>query len=194
MFPQRGASAALKMRAQSSKAAMHFAPGQFDVRYPQGREATHNGETKFMTNISDPDQLWEPSFEGEDIAPALGDAEIAAWEHEHKVRLPQILKRAYRQQNGGRVPGSERGAAIVSLGDICPVDLADLDMTFANEDGRFNTGRLFDIGYDDTGANILLHYPGPANTEPTLYFHYNDGGTLGGPGIMTDDLWAPVSE
>ena len=109
------------------------------------------------------------------------------------MRLPSVLRRAYRQQDGGRVRGSERGAALVRLRDAQPVDVADLDMSWANQDGRFNAGRLVDIGYDDTGANLLLHYARPdaaepGGAEPALYFHYNDGGTVEGAGGPVDVL------
>jgi hypothetical protein len=145
-----------------------------------------------MADIADSDWLWDPPLgipEAEDIGPALGDAEIAAWEAQHGVRLPPILIRAFQQQDGGRVRDSERGAALVRLRDVRQVNVADLDMSWANEDGRFDSGFLFDIGYDDTGANLLLHYPSAGGAGPALYFHYNDGGTIEEVGRTVDDLW-----
>jgi hypothetical protein len=149
-----------------------------------------------LAETSDRDELWDPPLgipEAEDIGPALDEAEITAWEVQHGVRLPAILHRAYRQQDGGRVRDSERGAALVRLQDFHPWDVRELDMTYANADGRFSTGRLFDIGYDDTGANILLHYPDKDGAEPAAYFHYNDGGTVEEAGTTVNDLWVSVS-
>ena len=149
-----------------------------------------------MAETADRDRLWAPplgNLDAEDIGPALDDAEITAWEARHGIRLPAILRRAYRQQDGGRVRDSERGAALVRLRDFEPKDVQELDVTFANEDGRFNTGRLFDVGYDDTGANILLHYPDGDGAEPSAYFHYNDGGTVEEAGSTVADLWESAS-
>ncbi len=74
-------------------------------------------------------------------------------------------------------------------------DLQTLAMKLqANEDGRFNTGRLFVVGGDDTGANIMLHYVGAAGAQSALYFHYNDGGTIEGEDSTADDLWGPSSD
>jgi hypothetical protein len=141
---------------------------------------------------ADLDWLWDPPLgdpEAEDIGRALGDAAIDAWEHRHGVRLPPVLRRAYRQQDGGRVKGSQRGAALLRLNDVTPVDVSDLDTTWC--EGRLDAGRLFDLGYDDTGANLLLHYAaGSDGTGPAVHAHYNDGGSLESMGETVDALWA----
>jgi hypothetical protein len=145
-----------------------------------------------MKNPLPDDWLWDPPLgipEAEDYGPGLSDAELEAWERANGVRLPAILRRAFKQQDGGRVRDSERGAAFVRLHDFTPVNVADLDMTYANEDGRFDTGRLIDVGYDDVGANYLLHYV-DGTAEPVLYFHFNDGGTVEDKdGCRVSGLW-----
>ena len=131
--------------------------------------------------MNETDWLWDEPFgnpEAEDIGPPLSEADVAAWEQRHAVRLPPVMRRAYLQQNGGRVRGSDRGAALVQLANVEPVPPDDLDMLYPSDAlDRVRRGRLFDAGYDDTSANLLLHDP-DGDGPPALYACYYDGGSV----------------
>src|SRR5947207_2489113 len=124
------------------------------------------------------DWLWEPQMgipEAEDIGPALSEEEIRAWEQKHGVELPEILHRAYKQQDGGMIRDCSIGAALLRLKDVCIRNVSDLDTTWC--EGKLDTGRLIDIGYDDTGSTLLLHYL-EGGGPPAVYAYYFDNGSM----------------
>lgn len=147
--------------------------------------------------MEDREWLWDEPLgipEAEDFGPGLSDAEVAAWEQRYGVPLPQILHRAYRQQDGGRVRDSQRGAALLRLKNVEPVTLDELSGgAHPGDDGSLGGGRLFFAGYDDTGANLLLHYAEAGAVEPELYAFYGDGGSLKRLAPTVDRLWRRVS-
>ena len=135
------------------------------------------------------DWLWEPPMgipEAEDIGPALSEEEIRAWEQQHGIELPEILHRAYKQQDGGMIRHCSIGAALLRLKDICIRDVSELDTTWC--EGKLDTGRLIDIGYDDTGSTLLLHYA-EDGSPPAVYAYYFDGGTMHVWGETVEALW-----
>ena len=129
------------------------------------------------------------------IGPALDDAEITAWEAQHGIRLPAILHRAYRQQDGGRVRGSERGAALVRLRDFQPKDVQELDMTGCQRrravQRRGGSSTSVTMTPARTSCSTILTKTG---AEPSAYFHYNDGGTMEEVGSTIGDLWVSTSQ
>jgi hypothetical protein len=80
------------------------------------------------------------------------------------VSLPPVLKRAYRQQDGGYVRGNDRGVRLNRLHMVEPVEDGYMDYVddpgWSAEGERFDAARLFYQGWDDTGANVLLHPAG----------------------------------
>lgn len=133
--------------------------------------------------MNETDWPWDKPFgnpEAEDIGPPLSESDVAAWERRHGVRLPAVMRRAYLQQNGGRVRGSDRGAALVQLANVTPVPAENLQALWPGADlGDVRRGRWFTAGFDDTGANLLLHYPdGDGAAPPALHACYYDGGSV----------------
>jgi hypothetical protein len=55
-----------------------------------------------------------------------------------------------------------------------PVD-AEYLAYLGDDRSRFDPARLFHLGGDDTGANILLHYGEPGGAGPAVYANYTDG-------------------
>jgi hypothetical protein len=136
----------------------------------------HRGSDEEV-GVADKDWLWNEPLgipEAEDIGPPVGDRDLALWEARHGVALPAVLRRAYRQQDGGYVRGSERGVCLNRLHLIEPVD-AEYLVYLGDARPRFDLARLFLLGGDDTGANILLHFGEPGGADPAVYAHYTDG-------------------
>jgi hypothetical protein len=148
--------------------------------------------------MADPDWLWAEPLgipEAEDVGPALGDPQFAAWEARHGLALPAILKRAYRQQDGGYLRGSDRGIFLNRLHRVEPVEAEYMDdMYWRDERGRFDPARLFYLGGDDTGANILLHYGEPGGAGPAVYAHYTDGASIEQLAPTADGLFGRLPE
>ena len=135
--------------------------------------------------MAESDRLWADPLgipEAEDIGPSLSDGDLAAWEQRYGVPLPPVLRRAYRQQDGGYVRGSDRGICLNRLHRVEPVEDGYMgyvdDPDWSAGGGRFDPARLFYLGGDDTGANVLLHYGEPGGAGPAVYAHYTDGGSV----------------
>jgi hypothetical protein len=149
--------------------------------------------------MADQDWLWNKPLgipEAEDIGPPLGDREIGEWEARHGVPLPAILRRAYRQLDGGYIRGSsDRGVAFLRLHQVEPVQPEYMDDSYWSGQGaQFDAARLFDLGWDDTGAHILLYYAEPGIAEPVVYAHYTDGGSIERLAETADGLFASAPD
>ncbi len=107
--------------------------------------------------------------------PGVDAAALDAWENEHGVTLPKLLRTVLGWQNGGYFRESE--IEIFSLNAIVPVD---------DDFGRFDEipkseaadqSLVFVFGtHAEDGAQLLLNFNarGPTN-EPSVYIYYNDG-------------------
>jgi hypothetical protein len=127
--------------------------------------------------------LWDDPIgipEAEDIGPAVGAEEIARWETQYGVPFPPILKRAYGQQDGGYIRGSDRGVILLRLRDIEPVETDLLSELSSGSGEQIDSVRVFYLGGDDTGATLLLGYSDAdtGGADPSVFAFYSDGGEI----------------
>jgi SMI1/KNR4 family protein SUKH-1 len=105
--------------------------------------------------------------------PGVTEQEIADWERNHRVQLPELLANVLRIQNGGAV--RDTNIFIEALPDIAPVaehfwEWADIEEEFASR------ALVFSFAHDDMAGQYLLNYNacGPRG-EPSVYlFWAND--------------------
>lgn len=134
--------------------------------------------------MAEADWLWnDPTGipEAEDIGPALGNGEIVQWEGQYGVTLPPILKRAYGQQDGGYIRGSNRDVLLLRLRDIEPIEADFLDeLSWGNEEGQIDSAQFFHLGADGSGAALLIDFreTETGGSDPAVYAYYSDGGAI----------------
>ena len=111
------------------------------------------------------------------IGPPVTEEDIQEWEQRRGIILPEFLKRAYTQQSGGYIRGTE--ICIVPLYWVQPVEPGYVDdFMDAADRSRFDPARLFYLGGDGDGSTLLLHWEAGADQEPAVYGHWTDGGTV----------------
>ena len=102
-------------------------------------------------------------------------AQIAAWESQHGVRLPNLLRQVLGWQDGGYV--RHTGIEIYSLKAIVPVDDDFWRFEEIPEAEAANHSLVFVSGSEyQVGGEFLLNFNanGPAG-EPSVYVFFNDG-------------------
>jgi hypothetical protein len=128
---------------------------------------------------TDPGTL--PGMTEEQTQPGVSDEQIAAWERDRGVRLPDVLREALRRQNGGFVGDEETGCRILPLDRIVPMEDDAWEWAFCDEDEDDAPDRrlILEFGYgcDGTGGTLYLNYAdcGPQG-EPSVVLYYSDGG------------------
>jgi SMI1 / KNR4 family (SUKH-1) len=136
--------------------------GQLQAMYMQLGQQTDTTGSEFGG-------IW-PSEQG------VTSEQMAAWEKKHCVKLPELFREVFRQQNGGGVRDSE--VFINALGGIQPIDT---EMLFEElyEDEFADTRLVFEFGSDGGEGIYLLDYNarGP-NGEPAVYLDIRDCGEL----------------
>jgi len=108
--------------------------------------------------------------------PAVTAAQIEAWEGQRGVRLPEVLRQALGQHNGGYVRGTQ--FRILQLAEIGPIE-DDAFWEFAcYEEERVPDRRLvfrFAEEEETSGSFYLVFARGPQE-EPGVFEYHDDGG------------------
>jgi hypothetical protein len=108
--------------------------------------------------------------------PGVTNEQIAAWEKEHRVKLPHLFREVFQQQNGGGV--RDLDVFLNALGGLQPIDT---EMLFDDlyEDEFADTGLVFEFGSDGGEGIYLLDYNAHGrNGEPAVYLDIRDCGEL----------------
>src|SRR5262249_53832199 len=134
----------------------------------------------------DLEQFWaDDSFE----YPSVTEQEIQAWEREHGVALPQLLREVLRRQNGGTLRYAP--VSVNRLRDIAPVDESFWEWVAFDED-EFEGRRGFRFASEDeAGGDYLLNYAahGPRG-EPSVYLSYSGDSDLANVADSVDEFIA----
>jgi hypothetical protein len=98
-----------------------------------------------------------------------------AWENEHGVRLPKVLREVLDWQDGGHVRNT--AIEIYSLGAIVPVDDDFWRFEEIPRAEAADQTKVFVFGHDNqVGGQFLLNYNARgATNEPNVYSFHNDG-------------------
>lgn len=123
--------------------------------------------------MSDEFSLWDAA---ESDAPGLSKEQVLKWEAENGVQLPKLLRKAYREHNGGVVRSSS--IQLWSLDQVrVPDDDAWDDMADEEEDGFEDRNRILIIGEDlDIGGSYFLNYNlCHDDGDPSIWNHFYDG-------------------
>ena len=117
-------------------------------------------------------ELPDDEFEAdgfEEVHPGVDSETIRAWEAEHRVTLPELLRNALAIQNGGFVRNAPM--EILPLEEIAPVDEEFWEFTEIEHHDAPNHDLMFVLGQEtDVGGTYLLNFnaQGPAG-EPGVY-------------------------
>ena len=116
----------------------------------------------------EPDDEFD-DFEEPEIRPGVDAEEIRAWEEEHGVTLPALLRAALAIQNGGEVRNASM--QILPLEEIVPVDEVFWEFTEVNENEAPDHDLMFVFGEEtNVGGTYLLNFNAKGPTgEPSVY-------------------------
>lgn len=112
-----------------------------------------------------------------DFGPALSAEEIEVWESAAGVRLPEVLRRAFLQQNGGM--NRTQRLFLHRLEEWEPAGLAYFSELGAEPPAGFAPELTLPCGYDDEwDTGLFLAYRAPDDPAPSFYGYWTDGGSL----------------
>ena len=111
---------------------------------------------------------------GMTAAPGVTGDEIAGWEGEHGVPLPQVLRDALSRQNGGFVRDSE--FRVLPLSEIERPDDEFWEWASYEEQDVPDRSLLFRFAEDEFGGTYLFCCPAGAQDQPSVFSHYHDSG------------------
>lgn len=140
-------------------------------------------ERFWMEGGRDDDEFEEEECVDEDeldaeAPPGVSDKQIAAWEKKHRVKLPEVLRKALAMQNGGSVRNTS--IDVLPLEQMAPVDEEFWEWAaFDDEDEARDHELVFAFGEEsETGATLLMNFNarGPKG-EPSVYFDYHGEST-----------------
>jgi hypothetical protein len=110
-------------------------------------------------------------------APGVTDEQIAAWESEHGVSLPQVLRQALMRRNGGFV--RETQFRILPLEEIDNPDEEFWEWASYDEEEVPDRTLVFRFAEDEFGGECLLVYGADeTEREPGVFVYHSDGGDL----------------
>ena len=106
--------------------------------------------------------------------PGVTADQIAAWEQERGVRLPDVLRQALARQDGGYLRDVD--FLILPLAEIaCPDDYF-WDAVSFEEDEEPDRNLILQFGENEFGGTCYLNYSDGSQQEPSVYLYYSDGG------------------
>jgi hypothetical protein len=149
---------------------------------------TERGCAPGMTREETEAELRQPAFGGTmadlvppgalDPGPGVTADQVAAWEHERGVRLPDLLRQALGRQDGGYVRGTR--FRILALAEIACPDQEFWHYACYQEEEVPDQRLVLRFAWDDeSGGSLYLNYnaQGP-EAEPGVLVHHNDPGDL----------------
>lgn len=89
------------------------------------------------------------------VGPGLTGQQIAAWENQHGVRLPELLRSALSRQDGGFVRGTQ--FRILALAEITNPDAEFWEWASFDEAEVPDRALVFRFGEDEFGGGYLLN-------------------------------------
>jgi hypothetical protein len=106
------------------------------------------------------------------------DEQVAAWEAERGVRLPEVLREALRRQNGGYVRNCH--VRVLPLDQMCPGDDNFWEWVGSAEEDVANRQLVLRFAEEEEfGGTFLLNYNGCGpQGEPSVLLHFSDPGDM----------------
>lgn len=123
--------------------------------------------------MSDESILWDPS---QSDARGLSKEQILKWEADHGVQLPKLLRKAYREHDGGVVRATSIQLRHLKEFAVPDDDMWD-DMADDEVEGFEDRNRILIIGMDNNVGGVfflnynLCHDDG----DPSIWTHFFDG-------------------
>ena len=120
------------------------------------------------------DKFWSLT---DDDLPGTSQAEVDRWERLHGVRLPNLLREAFRRNAGGSVRFTE--IEILPLSELMPVEDDFWEYEEIADEEAPDHALVFLLGWENsTGGRLLLNFnAGGPTGEPSVYIYHNDGGS-----------------
>jgi len=114
---------------------------------------------------------------GMNPGPGVSSEQIAAWESEHGVRLPEVLREALARQDGGFV--RETQFRILPLAEIDNPDDEFWEYACYEEEEVPDRGLMFRFAEDEFSGVYFLNFgvDGPEH-EPSVFVHHSDPGDM----------------
>ena len=116
-----------------------------------------------------PEGMFEPG-------PGVTAEEIAAWEQERGVRLPDVLRQALARQNGGYVRDNQ--FRVFPLEEMIPPDDEFWEYATYEEKEVPDRELVIQFGEDEFGGICHLNYAQGPQQEPSVYVYHSDPGDL----------------
>jgi hypothetical protein len=111
-----------------------------------------------------------------DPGPGVSVEQIDRWERAHRVRLPDVLRRALALQDGGYV--RENAFRVFPLAEIVPNDDEFWEYACYDEEDVPDRSLVFQFGEDEFGGTCHLIYARGPQGEPSVYVYHSDPGDL----------------
>ncbi|HVW39008.1 MAG TPA: SMI1/KNR4 family protein [Pirellulales bacterium] len=110
--------------------------------------------------------------------PGASEQQIAAWEKKHRVKLPELLRKALAIQNGGSVRNTS--IDVLPLEQMAPVDEEFWEWAAIEDEDEAPDHKLVIVFGEEavTGATLIMNFNarGPQG-EPSVYFDYHGEST-----------------
>src|SRR5258708_4733344 len=114
---------------------------------------------------------------GLNAAPGVKGEQIAAWERDHGVSLPDVLRQALARQDGGYL--DEKQFRVLPLEEIENPGDEFWEWASYEESEVSDRGLIFRFGEDEFGGTYLLNYGAcELDQEPDVFVHYGDPGDV----------------
>lgn len=139
-----------------------------------------------MLNLN---HFWDPE---RSTAAGATKAQVKAWETQHGVTLPKLLKKVLSEHDGGCVLGTM--FRVLPLGEIVPADDEFWDFALVDDDEVVDHALVFPFAWDDElGGQYVLNFnaAGP-NDEPSVMQNYSDPGDLNCAAKSLDKFFAKM--
>jgi hypothetical protein len=118
------------------------------------------------------------AFPGLSPGPGVTAEQLDAWDHEHGVRLPDILRHALQRQDGGYL--RDNRFRIFSLAEMAPPDEGFWEWTSYKEEEIPDRRLVIRFAEEEEfGGQYFLNYNGQGpQQEPSVFVYHHDPGDL----------------
>lgn len=118
------------------------------------------------------DEFDESLQSNNDVLPGVTDEQIATWESEHDVRLPEVLRQGLARQNGGFV--RDNPIRVLPLAEIEPLDDEFWEWAAYDEQDVPDRDLMFQFAEDEFSGSYFLNYgAGGPEQEPSVFVYHN---------------------